>query len=283
MLRASRWTCALIPFFALAGCGGAELATISGTVQEFAIHSAAVGDDYRILVRLPPSYSDGSERRYPVVYQLDATVFGGEFDMTAGQASRLESDGKIPEVIVVGVGWPYDGADLGKRGRQRDFCLKYFDGSPAGAQAFLQFLREELVPKVDADFRTDPSSGRALSGHSLGGYFALYTMLVTGLEADPPFKRFIAGDPSTGNDDMELLRQDAALVAQTRSLPRKAYFLIARYDGAVQRNNFEEISSRLRTHYPDLELGTRVEDTDHGGAMIPSFRNGLEFVFGGGR
>ena len=279
MHRVNRWAC--VVSLALAACGGRS--AVTGTVEEFAMHSAAVGDDYRILVRLPPGYATDLAKRFPIVFQLDATVFGPEFDTMSEQASQLEEEGKIPEVIVVGVGWPYDGAALGERGRWRDFCLEYGDGTPAGANAFLQFLREELLPKVDANYRTDPSRGRALSGHSLGGYFSLYTMLETGLETDPPFTRFIAGDPSISNDDWTLLSESEALSARTTSLPRSLYLLIARYDGAAQRIDFDELTSRLEAHYPDLRLGTHVEPTDHGGAIAPSFRNELEFVFGGGR
>jgi predicted alpha/beta superfamily hydrolase len=44
-----------------------------------------------------------------------------------------------------------------------------------GAENFLRFLQEELIPYVDANFRTDPAD-RTLWGYSLGARFGLYAL-----------------------------------------------------------------------------------------------------------
>jgi predicted alpha/beta superfamily hydrolase len=40
---------------------------------------------------------------------------------------------------------------------------------------FMQFLRRELIPFIETDYRADPSA-RTLLGHSMGANFALYTL-----------------------------------------------------------------------------------------------------------
>lgn len=265
---------------ALTACGDSP-PPITGRVLDETFESAIVGDTYRILVRLPPGYDDEPSLRYPVVYQLDATSFGPQFDITAGLASELAAEGEVPEVIVVGVGYPYEAGFGEPRGRWRDYRTELDDGSPGGAPEFLRFLREELLPYVDATYRTDVAAGRTLGGHSLGGFFALYSMLTTGAEAEPPFARFVAADPSLGEDDAELFALEAELGAG--ALDARLHFSMARYTGAVQRLYFEALSERLAEHHPDLAMRAEILETDHGGAIQPAYRDGLRFVLGGGR
>ena len=256
---------------------------ITGQVDQEDLPSTHVGDTYRILVRLPPSYATDPARRYPVAFQLDATSFGPQFDIAAGHASNLAAQGTIPETIVVGIGYPYSDPLLGgKQGRSRDYVTVLDSGQPGGIDRFLLFIRQELIPHIDGKYRTDPSA-RALSGHSLGGFVALYTLYTTAREASPPFRGFLACDPGPPLKDPDrLLVEEGKLSATTSSLPFRLHYQIARYDGAVQQLAFQETSARLSTHYPDLQLSTAISDTDHGGVISPCIAQGLAFVFQGG-
>lgn len=133
--------------------------TLSGQeprVVERRIISRALGEDRIIEVHLPANY-DLAKRRYPTLYLLDGdnqslwdlTVAASSFTMQLDAIDRA-----IPPHIVVGI--------LQKdRGRE-------FGSSSA---AFASFVREEVVPTVDREFRTSPF--RIILGHSLGGRFAL--------------------------------------------------------------------------------------------------------------
>lgn len=252
-----------------------EYPDITGNVKKEEFKSEIVDDTYLILVRTPPDYEKNTDKKYPVVFQLDATSFGPQFDITAGYASEFEKSGEIEEVIVVGIGYPYNDekAPSADKGRGRDYV------SSEGADDFLKFIREELFPYIESKYRVDTGK-RVLSGHSLGGFFVLYTMLKTGEEGSP-FYGYIAGDPSLAQDDLELLKLDRELSEKTDALPVRLYFLIARYDGAGQRIVFDELTDNLSDHYKDLDMETKVINGDHGEAIIPSFRNGLEFMLGG--
>lgn len=272
----------LVPLAAaavLAACGS-DAPPITGRVVDETFESSIVGDTYRVLVRLPPGYDEDPSARYPVVYQLDATSFGPQFDITAGLASELAAAGEVPEAIVVGVGYPYEAGFGEPRGRWRDYQTEIDDDTPGGAAEFLRFLREELLPYVDATYRSDPAAGRTLSGHSLGGFFTLYAMLATAGEEEPPFTRYVAADPSLGEDDAELFALESALDA---TLAGRLHFSMARYTGAVQRLYFEALTERFAERRPELELRPEILETDHGGAILPAYRAGLRFTLGGAR
>lgn len=273
----------LSPLLLAAGCGAAHR-PITGRVESQTIASALVGDSYQIDVRLPPDYATSPSRRYPVVYQLDGTSFGPEFSITAGAASGLEAGGTIAPLIVVGIGYPYpDPLVSTTRGRGRDYITTFDDGKPGGAANFLAFVKQELIPSLDRQYRIDPTR-RVLSGHSLGGFMSLHELFTTAGTASPPaFWGFIAGDPSLTQDNLRLFDEEAALAARTRSVPAPLWVEIARYDGAVQTLAFKLLRARLVADFPDLRFGAAVRDTDHGGAIAPGFENGLAHIFGGAK
>lgn len=187
----------------------------------------------------------------------------------------------MKRTIIVGIGYPYDDPLIGgQSGRTRDYVTRLDNGMPGGAPNFLRFIREELIPHIDAKYRTQ-TVGRTLLGHSLGGFFTLYAMFQTGNDPARPFTRLVAGDPSMTEDNLRLFDQEQALATTTRSLPNRMYLPTARYDGAVQTLYAGALASRLATDFPNLQAEHRVYDTDHGGEVVPGYSDGLAFVLGG--
>ena len=134
--------------------------------------SSVLAEGRAYTVHLPDGYARDTERRYPVVYVLDGPPLD---DHTAQGARPLAAGGQAPGLIVVGI------PNMQRSGRARDFLppfLKFArrDGSPftGGADRFLRFLREELVPRIERDYRT--TRPRLLVGHSLGAIFVSYSV-----------------------------------------------------------------------------------------------------------
>jgi enterochelin esterase family protein len=122
-----------------------------------------------LYLYLPPGYDGERDRRFPVVYCL--TGFTGRGQMllntqpfTPGLAERMDAlieRGAVAEMIVV---MPDCFTRLG--GSQ------YINSTATGR--YEDYLIEEIVPFVDARFRTIPKAGaRAVMGKSSGGYGAL--------------------------------------------------------------------------------------------------------------
>jgi S-formylglutathione hydrolase FrmB len=120
----------------------------------------------RTAVLLPPSYESTPARRYPVLYFLHDGRGDERTLFARGIADMLLDDmksGKIPELLVVS---PRLGGT---------WCADSYDGK----NRYASFLDKELVPFVDARYRTlgGPRT-RAVAGISMGGYGAIHWALL---------------------------------------------------------------------------------------------------------
>ena len=131
------------------------------------IASACLGETREAWISLPDRY-DETQDRYPVIYMLD-----GEINFNSGVIGGLRQAaflGEMPEFIVVGVV---------NTDRSKDIfpeVVTYGDGTKDGgrADAFLDFVREELVPHIDKSYRTEKL--RVLYGTSNTGFTAVYAL-----------------------------------------------------------------------------------------------------------
>lgn len=131
------------------------------------------GDAYRIDLWTPdgPAPAEG----WPAVFLLDAGgVFGTAVEAVRRMSRRPDATGVGPTVVVgiSALGEAYDTAR-----RQRDFTSpRAGDGAETGgAAAFLAFIETRVKPAVAARAAIDPRR-HTLFGHSLAGYFALWTL-----------------------------------------------------------------------------------------------------------
>ncbi|GIP15966.1 hypothetical protein J40TS1_16080 [Paenibacillus montaniterrae] len=154
--------------------------------------------EYRIFISVPPV--PPPENGYPVLYVLDANATFGSF----AEAMRLQ--GRKPRGIepqvVVGIGYNNEGP-IATEHRFMDYTDPASpdelrtrpDGSPwpanGGAEAFTAFIEQELKPCIEGLLPIDRNR-QSLFGHSLGGYFAIRTMLLH----PASFQSYIAGSPS---------------------------------------------------------------------------------------
>lgn len=134
-----------------------EIVTLKG------VAATALGNQRDVAVYLPPRYRESGEERYPVLYIND----GQESESIGLQESlaRLTAAGGIRPIIVVAI--PTNDNRLHEYGTA--VALNTLGlGSLAGA--YSHFVVEELLPKIERDFRTQP--GAAFLGVSLGGLSA---------------------------------------------------------------------------------------------------------------
>lgn len=149
---------------------------LSGRLHEHELESELLkhnplGDPARrpLWVYTPPSYYQEGQRRYPSLYLIQGLT--GQIDMWKNRmpfrptvpelVDRLFSDAETPQALVVFVdAWTRYGGS------------QYLD-SP-GTGRYLSYLCDEIVPFVDAHYRTLAARDhRGITGKSSGGYGAM--------------------------------------------------------------------------------------------------------------
>lgn len=170
--------------------------------EQTSIYSKVLNEERQLLIHLPESYHSSGDRKYPVLYTLDGNTHFKHITGTVDWLSR--NTGRIPQMIVVAIV---------NTDRRRDMTTAYNEG---GADKFRQFIKEELIPHIDQQYRTH--SFRILAGHSMAGFFTLDTLL-----KDPTlFKGYIAMSPWFLQDDdkQHLVKQSAKKLNATQYTPR---------------------------------------------------------------
>jgi len=156
-------------------------AGIDPRVRRVTLRSAALGVRKSFYVLLPPAY-DAQDGRYPVLYLLrgherewvnpseDTSRIGTVVDVYR----RLLGAGKVGSMILVCPGLTSDDGRV--HGMVTDFrARKLAPMVPGlGTGRFETYMAREVVPLVDALFRTMPDPGRhGVDGFSLGGFMAV--------------------------------------------------------------------------------------------------------------
>jgi predicted alpha/beta superfamily hydrolase len=264
---------------------GAELRSGFAIGKEYEIQSQVLREKRTYWVSLPESYAAPAQRRYSVLYVLDAET---HFNMVASvvdfmSAGTYGNNNQIPELIVVGIM---------NTDRRRDMtptaAKKGFDGkvtaiyhNSGGGDAFLDFLERELVPRIEREFRT--TDHRTLAAHSLAGVLATHAFMTR----PRLFKAHLLIDPSFWWDDEVMLRRFRG----TKRAPTQteAIYLALAHPidiGAeppkktLQRGR--SFAKLLRSAYA-LPTRTKIEyfeNEDHVAVPLMSMYQGLRFVFG---
>ena len=166
--------------------------------ETFTLDSKAVNEVRRINVYLPPQYSQSPDTRLPVLYMPDGGM-AEDFLHIAGLVQVLAGNGSMRPFILVGIENTQRRRDLtGPTQNEEDRKIAPQVG---GSTAFRTFIRSELMPAVNARFRTTPET--AIIGESLAGLFVVETLF---LEPDL-FDTYIAFDPSVWWNNGALLNR----------------------------------------------------------------------------
>jgi len=162
------------------------------------IHSKIIDDDFYLYIKLPNDYK-GSSKTYPVIYLLDGDI---AFTMAWSIVRYLQYGRHLPDVIIVGIGYGSLLSSNEQNMRERDYSISGTEGSKysGGGEDYLNFLKTELIPFIDSNYRTKPGV-RILNGYSLGGLFTLYAFL----KENELFSSYVAGSPYISADKEELL------------------------------------------------------------------------------
>jgi predicted alpha/beta superfamily hydrolase len=208
---------------------------------------------------------------------------------------------EIPDIVVVGVGYPNPGIGFKASAtprmvdltptrdeewlkqwnvEQQQVGLPIAEGS-GGAEAFLTFLRQELSPSIEQTYNVKHDD-RALFGHSAGGLFATYVLFAgNGL-----FQRFIIGSPALWWNSRVIFKHEESFAAEGKALPARVFFsvgsleqrLAPAYPMVADLQAF--VDTLKRRNYNGLESQTHIFDDETHISVVPAtISKGLRFIY----
>ena len=241
--------------------------------------SSVSGRYYRIYIALPLTYSQDSDKTYPVVYLLDGNMWFG----MATEISRLLyfDREELPELIIVGIGYDTDDPSEVKELRLRDLTPTQTEAGTGEAEEFLRFIQNDLIPHVNANYRTEPTDC-TIVGQSLAGLFSLYALF----HAPETFNRYVISSPSLWWDDKVAFEYEDEFAGEHSELPVKLFLSVGELEeqewpGIGMISNLQELHKKLEDrNYGGLEMQMVImEDETHSSVFPGALTKGLKTVF----
>jgi uncharacterized protein len=234
--------------------------------SEFSIQSTSNGADYSIKVAVPQDYSPETQK-HAAIYVLDGEE---NFSFVAENCSKISSNYSTSNVLVVSIGYGND--------RSVDYTPTKTDEGGGGAEEFMLFIKNELIPKMESDFGADPSrNSRTILGHSFGGLCAAYAFT----NHNDVFGNYIMLSPSIWYDNEIMLR----LEQENRDININNHQLVFLGMGELENEGrmlapFQAFYQRLQNNYPGIAIKSHLEPhVDHMGSKNPNIIDGLNFYF----
>jgi predicted alpha/beta superfamily hydrolase len=265
--------------------------------KSWVVTSPASKRTYQISVALPDGYRK-EHPAYPVLYAADAN---SEFGILVETARILSFSKEIPDLVIIGIGYPNPGQGLKASNAERTLDLtptvdsawvkestkgSLAQGIPpadasGGAAEFLSFIRGQLVPSIEQSYNVSHQD-RAWFGHSFGGLFGIYALFHNqGL-----FRRFVIGSPSLWWNQRAIFSAEESFAASGQPLPARVFFSVGLLEQrmAPQMPMVTDLRAFLdrveRRNYRGLELQAHFFDDETHGSVIPAtISKGLRFVY----
>ncbi|HRH65919.1 MAG TPA: alpha/beta hydrolase-fold protein [Bacteroidia bacterium] len=257
-------TLVLLSILILASCK--KEAFNPNLTREFSIQSLSNGANYSIQVGLPENYNPESQK-YAVLYLLDGEEI---FTDVAENCKTISADYATSNVLVVSIGYGND--------RATDYTPTIASEGKGGAENFMLFIKNELVPKMESDFAADTSrKSRIILGHSFGGLFGSYAFT----NHNEVFGNYILLSPSLWYDNEIILR----LELEHRNINKIHHQLVFMGLGEMENGGrmlapFQAFYQHLENNYPDIEIKRHLEPyEDHRGSKKPNILEGLHYYF----
>ena len=131
-------------------------------------------------IYLPDSYKDNPTRHYPVLYMFDGHNVFFDSDATYGKSWGMTSYMSFTrkDLIIVAIECNHEG-----NGRLIEYSPMTFENTTVGlvrgrGRSYMDWLVNELKPKIDANLRTLPDREHTIiAGSSMGGLMSLYAAI----------------------------------------------------------------------------------------------------------
>ena len=259
---------------------------VYATVEVYNSHyhrmpSKFVNQTFAVYVALPGSYFI-KDTTYPVIYMTDANV---HFGMMTDIARSLQGGKEMPEAILVGITYPNEQRKWSGKLRLRDYTpaataqmdkmIGVDSIKSGGGDAFLRFVKDELIPFVETKYRIKPNQ-RTFTGYSIAGLLALHWVFT-----EPQlFQQYIIGSPSIWYDGKRIFEEEKKFAVGRENLDLKVFMSVGSKENIMVQDMVDMASILKSRNYRGLQLRHVVlEDETHASAVSGCFQQGLRFLF----
>ena len=236
-------------------------------IQEMQIYDEEIDDHFVIHISLPPEYDES--RQYPFVVMTDGVWRLSDHP----QLRPLMVNHEMEDVVLVSIGYPndYDYESI----RERDLVTDPY--------SFLHFIADNLIPCLKEHYSLSDEN-TTFTGHSLGGYFAFFTLFHSDDIAPGIFENYYIGSPSfqamTGTSFIK--DHEKQYFERSQSLPANVYITVGGDENKQMRQNVETFLDVLKErNYEGLTIDYEVIDGfDHNTVFKPSIKNAMLRFYG---
>lgn len=260
-------------------CGLVPLAMAQQTPKQFvlhnteiiSIHSKNTGRDHELVLVYPASYKTHPDKKYPVLYYLDAYW---DTPLVVSTYGNLIYDNQVPEFIMVGLSYP-DLANYSKE-RRLDYTFTAMDEKSGKANVFLEFIKTEVAPLIERQYRGEKTD-RVIAGNSLGGLFTI----TAAYQAPDFFSGFIALSPAVEWDNQALVALDNRYAKQHKTLNGRMFVSYGTSEYPAFRDPIIQFQKQLAARkYQGLALlNYAMDGLDHTGVKGDGYARGLIWVW----
>lgn len=224
--------------------------------------SKVLNREFDIPVYVPQGYNN-STARYPVLFDLNSFFC---FTYDCGTVELFARNASIPNMIVVGI-----------PALQNGYVPTSFEErkeNPADADLSIKFLKEELIPFIENNYRTNKFN--ILYGHSVGGLFTMYALF----NYPELFTAYIAGSPWFQNNDQYWLK-NIEKFAKQRKLDQKILFMtVGKEEMELTLNTYRDLEKWMNGQSLEgLAWKSAWVDGTHGSMVGRNIYDGLLFIF----
>lgn len=243
------------------------------------------GREFFIGIKTPREYEQDTDVDFPVLYVLDGR---GPFLLVTETYNSLRIGNEIPSMIIIGiVEKPVSAADYFMKRKYNFTPTRVAERSPrrndrqnrtGGADKFLAILTGEILPWVEARYRT--STDRGLAGFSLGGLFATHVLFT----APDSFTHFLIGSPSLWWDNEIMFEREQKFSEESDDLSARVFLSV----GSLEDHRLRMVSNAIRMaetlksrDYKGLQIERHLfEGETHLSVAPATYSRGLRSLFG---
>lgn len=246
--------------------------------ESFSISSKVLNEDRDVFISLPLNYNRNIHS-YPVIIVLDAEYL---FEITSSIVKIKASRNEMPESIIVGI--------PNNTGKRSDMALplikkdglKFFGNNGGKSKMYLDFLREELHPFIEDNYRVNAHK-------TIIGMSPTFGPVLEALWNEPDlFNSYIvlAAELSLKTISGETVAQKI-LTSLKDSLHSGTSIYIGKASNDLKRRPPEEIKAFTELNQkldsmvnPTINYMVEIlENEDHYGMSISGIQHGLETVY----